>query len=164
MIKNLDSNKFAVGNKKLELRYEGQKKNGQRHGTGTLYFSNGLCYDGQFRNGMRNGNGILKFNHIQIYNGNWQNDEIEGLGKIRNCAIINKKKSISSSYLSRWISYNGEFKGSKFEGEGILFLQGGEKFIGTFMGGTAYGQGSIHKKNGDIENGIWQNNVLMEEL
>ena len=69
------------------------------------------------------------------------NDEIEGRGKIRNCAIINKKKSINvnTSCLSKWISYSGEFKGSKFEGEGTLYLQGGEKFVGIFVGGNACG-------------------------
>ena len=117
MLKNLDSiNKFTVGNKKIELKYEGEKKNGIRHGNGVLFYSNGLCFEGEFKDGCRHGYGILKFNHIEIYNGDWVNDEIEGRGKIRNCAIINKKKSINvnTSCLSKWISYSGEFKGSKF--------------------------------------------------
>eukprot|EP00919_Chromeraceae_sp_WS-2016_P033968 GHVR01080458.1.p1 GENE.GHVR01080458.1~~GHVR01080458.1.p1 ORF type:complete len:106 (-),score=9.67 GHVR01080458.1:5061-5378(-) len=65
MLKELDNNnKFMVGNKKIELRYEGEKKDRQRHGNGTLYFSNGLCFEGEFRKNIRNGYGILKFNHI----------------------------------------------------------------------------------------------------
>lgn len=96
-----------------------------RNGSGMLYYSNGLCYEGEFKDGYRHGYGILKFNHIEIYNGDWVKDEIEGTGKIRNCAIINKRKSVNTSCLSKWISYNGEFKGSKFDGEGTLYLQGG---------------------------------------
>ena len=44
--KNLDHNKFIVGNKKIELKYEGEKKNNIRNGNGILYYSNGLCYEG----------------------------------------------------------------------------------------------------------------------
>ena len=45
LLKNLDnSSKFTIGNKKIELKYEGDKRNGQRHGNGLLYYSNGLCY------------------------------------------------------------------------------------------------------------------------
>ena len=61
MLKNLDvSNKFTVGNKKIELKYEGEKKNGVRSGSGILYYSNGLCYEGEFRDGLFEGRGILK--------------------------------------------------------------------------------------------------------
>ena len=134
-----------------------------RNGSGILYYSNGLCYEGEFKDGCRHGYGILKFNHIEIYNGDWVKDEIEGTGKIRNCAIINKRKSVNTSCLSKWISYNGEFKGSKFDGEGTLYLQGGEKFIGVFLGGNACGEGTIFRKNGEMESGFWKNNILMQE-
>lgn len=92
------------------------------------------------------------------------NDEMEGQGKIRNCAIINKKKSASSSQssLGKWISYSGEFRNSRFEGSGTLYLQGGEKFVGKFSGGVATGEGAIYRKNGEVEEGIWKNNILLE--
>lgn len=142
MLKELENNtKFIIGNKKLELKYEGEKRNGVRFGNGILYYSNGLCYEGEFRDGVRYGYGILKFNHIEIYNGDWVNDQIEGEGKIRNCAIINKRKTIYSnqSLLGKWISYSGQFKNSKFQGSGTLYLQGGQKFVGNFMNGYACG-------------------------
>jgi len=66
----------VTGGKKLELKYEGEKKNGLRNGNGVLYYSNGLCYEGEFKDGLRHGYGTLKFNHIEIYNGDWTNDEI----------------------------------------------------------------------------------------
>ena len=128
MFKELENNnKFTIGSKKIELKYDGDRKNGQRHGNGVLFYSNGLCYEGEFKEGTRHGYGVLKFNHIEIYNGDWHHDEMEGQGKIRNCAIINKKKSACSiqSALGKWISYSGEFKTSRFEGSGTLYLQGG---------------------------------------
>jgi len=44
-----------------------------------------------------------------------------------------------SNLFVKWISYCGEFKSNRFEGEGTLYLQGGEKFIGLFMNGAADG-------------------------
>ncbi len=126
MLKDIDNNtKFLVGNRKSEVRYEGQKKDGSRCGQGVLYYSNGLCYQGQFKNNFRHGMGVLRFNQIQIYRGIWANDELTGQGKIRNFAVINKRKTQNNSVLSKWVSYSGSFKGNRFEGEGTLYLQGG---------------------------------------
>ena len=74
------SNKFLVGCKKQELKYDGQRitiqsgnnlSNGSsamnqtvQHGHGVLYYSNGLIYDGEFSQNKRHGFGILKFNHV----------------------------------------------------------------------------------------------------
>ena len=90
---------------------------------------------------------------------------MEGQGKIRNCAIINKKKSAYSiqNPLGKWISYSGSFQNSRFEGSGTLYLQGGEKFVGKFVGGVACGDGAIYRKNGEVEQGEWKNNILLEE-
>lgn len=147
MLKDLEnSHRFIVGCKKLELRYEGEKIEEKRHGHGLLYYANGLCYEGEFKDQMRHGYGILRFNHVVIYNGAWQDDELSGEGKIRNCAIINKQKSsFNQSPLSKWVSYCGAFKHSRFEGEGTLQLQGGEKFLGKFICGEACGEGTFYK-------------------
>ena len=56
----------------------------------------------------------------------WAADELSGQGKIRNFAVINKKKTQgNNSVISKWVSYSGSFKGNRFEGEGTLYLQGG---------------------------------------
>ena len=72
MLKDIDNNnKFFVGNKRLELKYEGERKDNLRHGHGTLFYSNALCYEGEFRDNHRHGMGTLKFNQIEIYKGEW---------------------------------------------------------------------------------------------
>lgn len=54
---------------------------------------------------------ILKFNHIEIYNGDWLNDMLNGQGRIKNCAVVSKKKrepcTGNGPQLHRWISYSG---------------------------------------------------------
>lgn len=47
MLRDIDNNnKFAVGSRRSELKYEGDKKDGTRNGQGMLYYSNGLSYEG----------------------------------------------------------------------------------------------------------------------
>jgi hypothetical protein len=43
------------------------------------------------------------------------------------------------------VSYFGFFKNNRFEGEGTLYLQGGEKFLGKFICGMACGEGTLYK-------------------
>lgn len=70
MLKDIDNNnKFSVGSRRSELKYEGEKREGNRNGQGLLYYSNGLSYEGEFRNNLRHGFGILRFNQIEIYRG-----------------------------------------------------------------------------------------------
>lgn len=65
MLRDIDNNnKFSVGNRRNEIRYDGEKKESIRSGHGVLYYSNGLCYEGEFKNNMRHGYGVLKFNQI----------------------------------------------------------------------------------------------------
>ena len=45
-----------------------------RHGSGTLYYSNGLIYEGEFYQNKRHGFGLLKFNHVELYSGEWERD------------------------------------------------------------------------------------------
>lgn len=68
---------------------------------------------------------------------------LNGQGRIKNCAVISKKKREPTTndgpQLHRWISYSGEFRDNKFHGTGTLFLQNGEKFLGKFSHGVAEG-------------------------
>lgn len=164
MLQQIDNNhKFSVGSRKTELRYEGNKRGGVREGHGVLYYSNGLSYEGDFRNNQRHGFGVLRFNQIEVYRGEWQADELSGQGKLRNVAAVNRRKSQSgSSVLGRWVSYCGYFRNNRFEGEGTLYLQGNEKFLGRFICGAACGEGTLYRKNGQVETGIWRSNHLFQ--
>lgn len=112
-----NNNKFNVGTRKNELRYEGGRRGGAREGQGTLYYSNGLSYEGEFKNNQRHGFGVLRFNQIEVYRGEWQADELSGQGKLRNVAAVNRRKSqAGGSLLGKWVSYCGYFRNNRFEG------------------------------------------------
>lgn len=86
-----------------------------RHGHGILYYQNGLCYEGEFRNNQRHGYGILRFNNIEVYRGEWLADELSGQGRIRNAAVVNRRKSQSiNSPLLKWVTYCGYFRNNRF--------------------------------------------------
>jgi hypothetical protein len=40
-------------------------------------------------------------------------------------------------------------------------LSNGEKFLGAFSSGKVHGEGTFYKKNGDVEVGFWQNNIII---
>ena len=48
----------------MEVDYEGQKKEGKKHGKGAVYYKNGLSYEGQFKNGLRDGYGYILLNLV----------------------------------------------------------------------------------------------------
>ena len=58
--------------------YVGEKKDGERHGHGTLTFSNGYKYVGEFLDGEMNGQGTLTLpNGSTRYVGEWKDGERE---------------------------------------------------------------------------------------
>jgi len=59
-------------------KYEGQFKNGKRHGRGRLNFPDSSKYIGQFKNGKRHGQGILNFPDGGYYIGEWKDDLLKG--------------------------------------------------------------------------------------
>lgn len=60
--------------------YVGQWKNGQRHGRGKQYWSDGSFYEGYWRNNMANGKGRLIHADGDVYEGEWKNDKAHGKG------------------------------------------------------------------------------------
>ena len=59
-------------------KYEGELKDGKRHGQGTYTYSDGGKYEGEFKNGERHGQGILTSPNGKKYFG-----ECWGMGWLR---------------------------------------------------------------------------------
>ena len=57
------------------LMYEGDMKNGERHGNGKMYYENGtLMYEGDMKNGLPYGSGkTYRENGTLIYEGKMEN-------------------------------------------------------------------------------------------
>merc|ERR1711964_970716 len=55
--------------------YEGEFKDGQYHGQGTLTYEDGGIYEGRFQNGVRHGPGIMNYANGDQFDGRWENDQ-----------------------------------------------------------------------------------------
>ena len=61
-------------------KYEGNLKDGKRHGEGIETFPSGKKYEGQWRDGKRHGKGTLTYSDGQKYEGQWKNGLKHGKG------------------------------------------------------------------------------------
>jgi len=53
-------------------KYVGEFKDGKKHGQGTFTWSNGKKYVGEFKNGIQNGQGTLTFPNGKKFKGKWK--------------------------------------------------------------------------------------------
>ena len=60
--------------------YEGQWKNGKRHGRGKQYWTDGSVYEGFWVNDMANVYGRLIHSDGDVYEGEWHDDKAQGKG------------------------------------------------------------------------------------
>ena len=63
-------------------RYEGEKKDGKKHGYGIYYWFDGSKFEGLYKNNLREGYGKMKWAEGAKFEGYWKENEREGYGKI----------------------------------------------------------------------------------
>jgi hypothetical protein len=94
--------------------YEGNWKNGKRHGEGIHYNYDGTKkYDGEWLNGKRHGYGIYYFQNGDKYEGEFYENKIKGRGKY---------------HYANGDVYAGEFDEDKRVGGTYHFKSGGKRF------------------------------------
>ena len=108
--------------------YVGEKKDGKRHGQGTLTFSDGSSYEGEYRNDKRHGQGTLTKPNGDKYVGEFKDGERTGQGTLTK---PNRDK------------YVGEFKDGKQDGQGTYTHSDGKKYVGEWKDGYKTGQGTF---------------------
>jgi len=59
-------------------KYEGEWKDGKKHGQGTLTWANGSKYEGEWKDGKRHGQGTLAWASGKKYEGEWKDDVASG--------------------------------------------------------------------------------------
>ncbi|KAK7115210.1 hypothetical protein V1264_001128 [Littorina saxatilis] len=123
------------------FRYEGEWKNGKKHGHGKLLMKDGTYYEGQFVNGEINGHGFkyFSFSHCK-YTGQFLDGEMHGYGVMQY-----KDGSI----------YEGHWHKNKKQGFGVLRTSSKAVYEGTFSGHQRNGEGSQTYDNGDRYEGYW---------
>lgn len=118
--------------------YEGEYKDGQRHGRGRYAYADGQVYDGYFRNNVKEGHGIL-WDAAGYYDGEWKGG--------------NKSKGKMTFKDGSW--FDGEWVNDSPEGWGMVREASGIIYEGGMKRGRYEGTGRMTLVDGTIYEGIW---------
>ena len=131
--------------------YVGEKKDGKRHGKGTLTYTKKekhkvtAKYEGEWKNGKKDGQGKFLYNMGDTYEGGFKNGKRHGQGTWEH---PDGRK------------YVGEYKRGKWDGLGIITNKDGSKFDGELKRGRPFnGKGMIQGRE-DIQEGDWINGKM----
>ncbi|MEW5303896.1 MAG: hypothetical protein WDW36_006546 [Sanguina aurantia] len=106
--------------------YEGDSKDGKRHGKGSLYSSNGDVYKGEWRDDLRHGRGTYSRANGFRFNGGWVDGMAQGVGE----AIYPEGHT-----------YDGEWLANGRSGWGMFVSAGGEEHEGEWKNDLLHGAG-----------------------
>jgi hypothetical protein len=137
------SKKRQIGGSNL---YEGELKDGKRHGQGKMTYKNGVIYEGEWKDGKIEGKGKMTYKNGDIYEGEWKDGNREGQGKM-------------NYYISGNL-YEGEWKDDKRHGHGKLIYSIGQEYLyeGEWNDGNKHGPGKIIERDDTVFEGNWENN------
>ena len=123
--------------------YEGEFKEDDISGEGTMHYSDGGKYVGQWRNSSRGGMGIMIDADGYKYEGEWTEDRPHGEGTVTHPN-------------GDW--YSGDWRNGKEHGEGTYFwADDGTRYTGEFRNGEFHGYGVETYKDGSSITGRWIN-------
>ena len=120
------------------------------NGTGTMVFATGHKYNGEFKNGVRHGNGEMFLPGDRKIVGVWKNNEIaEGIYTQPNGTVYEgqwkyrERNGRGKLTLPDGRKYIGDFKSGQRHGQGTMIYPDGRKYVGSFEYGTRTGQGTM---------------------
>lgn len=171
--------RHAVFSEKRNV-YNGEWLDNLKSGRGIWHGVNNLLYEGNWKNGLRHGYGMLSLKNADgsycvLYEGDWVNGKQEGYGKIW---VWEKYKGIhhfeNEHYEGdvkngmRWGSgsmwykngsfYHGGWYNNKRHGVGVYVYADGNRYKGEWENDVKHGMGEFcHKHTGQLQKGLWIN-------
>jgi len=122
--------------------YEGETKNGMKHGMGTLTWDDGDQYVGEFRNDEKT-LGTFRWRGGDTYTGEWKQSLMHGKGTY---TYKNKR------------TYEGEWVAGYKQGFGKFTWPIGDRYIGQFQRDQCHGTGVMEYADGRCYKGHWAEN------
>ena len=142
----------------------------------TFVFADGSSYEGNIREGLRHGIGTSIDTNGSCYEGDWENDKLHGKGK---CSInagsvfdilfatwssldkIEFGKQLNIDPRQTYLEYEGDFKEGKMHGYGkqICLDEGPSSNVfyeGSWKDNRMHGYGILKQANGSSYKGDWQ--------
>jgi hypothetical protein len=150
------------------FKYEGEFKDGLKHGTGAYAWDNGDRYEGGFSEDRPDGRGKYWFANGDSYEGEVKAGVIAGRGTYVTKAGDRIEGSFAGGRANgagiyRFASgdrYEGEMADGRPQGKGRYFAKNGDRIEGLFADGRAQGKGTYHFSNGDRYEGDLQGGAL----
>ena len=125
-------------------RYEGEFKDGKRHGKRVYFYTDGGRYEGEFKDYKRHGKGVYFFNDGARYEGEFK---------------VGIKHGKGVYFYNDGGRYEGEFEDDKGHGKGVYFYQVGHRYEGEFKDWNNHGKGVLFNKSGDKYEGSGQTTI-----
>ncbi|CAD8053370.1 unnamed protein product [Paramecium primaurelia] len=133
-----------------------------------LQYEDGYIYRGQgYPPQTRQGFGMLSDNEgREVYAGYWKQNFYEGQGRLQNLQIEEIDDAFDCNNMTTigngWSYYEGQFVGGKMQGQGMLILSNGEKYIGEFDDGMIHGDGEFTTLQNEVIKGNWDQGYLVQ--
>ena len=128
-------------NRETAFKYVGKWRKGLHCGLGFYHKDSNIFYYGAFNKHLFEGKGFKyeKNDNEHVHRldiGEWKNSVLNGKGKYYD---IN----------NNWVLYEGDYKDDAAEGDGTFYRNGNLHYQGNFKGGRPHGYGIIFEPNGN---------------
>ncbi|XP_044137785.1 MORN repeat-containing protein 1 [Bufo gargarizans] len=151
------------------FRYEGEWKDGKKHGHGKLLLRDGSYYEGEFVRGEITGNGLRYWAALgNTYSGEFQDGEFHGHGVMKykdggryvGEFVFGIREGHGSLVDKDGQTYSGAFHNNKRHGDGQMTFQNGDHYEGNWVLDQRQGHGVLNCVDGTIYEGQWRSDVF----
>ncbi|XP_019367087.1 PREDICTED: MORN repeat-containing protein 1 [Gavialis gangeticus] len=151
------------------FQYEGEWKQGKKHGHGKLLFKDGSYYEGEFVDGEILGNGLRYWaSSGNTYSGQFMLGELHGHGvmqyrdggKYEGEFFCGMREGYGLLVDREGQIYQGSFHKNKKHGGGKMTFKNGDKYEGDWILDQRQGHGELHCADGSIYEGQWRNDMF----
>jgi hypothetical protein len=154
--------------KSKSFQYEGEFREGLKHGKGTYVWENGDRYEGEFADDRPAGKGKYQFANGDTYEGEVKAGVVSGRGtyvtksgdRIEGTFVDGKANGAGIYRFASGDRYEGEMVNGRPQGKGRYFSTNGDRIEGPFADGRANGKGTYHFSNGDRYEGDLKDGAL----
>ena len=149
-------------------RYEGEIRNGKRHGRGTYIYANGNRYRGDWHDNKKHGQGTFTWADGSRHVGQWRDDKMHGhgtftwadggrhVGELRN----DKFHGRGTRTWPNGDRYEGQWRDDKMHGHGTYTWADGSRHVGQWRDDKMHGHGTYTWADGSRHVGEWRNGKM----
>jgi hypothetical protein len=113
MMSSIQSSTVQIHTDQWGNRYEGEMKDGKKHGKGKMDYASGGSYTGIWVDDSRTGQGVYTWSSGNRYEGQWKDNKMHGKGKLDFAS--------GDKYTGDWVEGNRT-------GQGVFVWANGDRY------------------------------------